>query len=175
MASNSSKKTAASNVEILKKLHYLSLGIIVFTLVIIYVLKRPSHWLVYLLFQAPLIGCEYILESSGRPKYQYDVVGGYQKLIKSGGDLNQTGLTEYLFDVIYFSWILDILVVIFGTTKIFFLWLVIPTFVIYKFSGFILPFIIPNKSNSQKPEAQSQEKSKRQQKLEKNPRKVRVR
>ena len=37
--------------------------------------------------------------------------------------------------------VLDILMIIFGTNKVWYLYLVIPGFAIYKLSGFILPFI----------------------------------
>ncbi|WEJ96903.1 hypothetical protein PSN45_004448 [Yamadazyma tenuis] len=106
-----------------------------------------------------------------RPKYKYDSVGDYDKLVSSGHDMNQSGLTEYMTDVIYFTWILDITVVALGSNKVWYLLLIIPGYAAFKLSGFIKGFF-PSKQQQpeqasldpQKPEG----KSKRQQKLEKN-------
>lgn len=186
MASSSLKKTASSNTTKLNQLHQISAGVIVLTTIFVASLRRPGNFYPFVLFQIPLLGCEWFLESIGRPTYKYDLVNQYNKLVKAGQDLNQSGLTEYLFDIIYFTWILDILLIIIGRNFIWYLWLIIPSFVVYKLSGFILPFLPSFKRNKSQDsgstdagsESKGTEKSKRQQKLEKNPNKqknIRVR
>lgn len=181
MASSSLKKTASSNTTKLNQLHQITTGILVLCFGLIWLFQRPKNYYPFLIFQSPLLGCEWFLEKIGRPVFKYDTVSQYDKLVKSGQDLSQLGLTEYLFDVIYFTWILDILVLIIGRNFVWYIWLVVPGFIVYKFSGFILPFLPSFKRNnsSESDKASSEpQKSKRQQKLEKNPNKqknVRVR
>lgn len=176
MASSSTKKTASSNEQKLYELHLISGVVLTFSLLVIAFFKRPQNWKLYILYQIPLLGCQYIIEKSGRPTYKWDNVGQYNKLVNSGMDLNQSGLTEYLFDIIYVSWILDALTVIIGSLKVWYLFLVVPGFAVFKLSGFIKAFF--PKSETAPPVAAStekQEKSKRQQKLEKNGRRKVVR
>lgn len=186
MASSSLKKTASSNTTKLNQLHQITLVIVVLTGLIIGVFKRPQNYYPFILFQLPLVGCEWFLENIGRPVYKFDPVNQYNKLVKSGQDLNQSGLTEYLFDIIYFTWILDLLLIIVGRNFIWYLWLVIPGFIIFKLWGFISPFLPSFKRNNPAEQSSTNsssagsgsEKSKRQQKLEKNPNKqknIRVR
>ena len=54
------------------------------------------------------------LESIGRPAF--DDRGG---IIKSGSDLGQSGLTEYMFDILYLTWGIQILVAV---TNVQFAW-----------------------------------------------------
>ncbi|KAF6070309.1 hypothetical protein FOB64_002385 [Candida albicans] len=94
--------------------------------------------------------------------------------VSSGEDIRLSGsLYEYYFDVIYLTWGFDILMIIFGSNKVWYGYLIIPGFAIYKLSNFILPFIKKNKSNGSTPEEQQAETkqtnsatSKRQQKLQ---------
>ncbi|EGV63281.1 hypothetical protein CANTEDRAFT_106021 [Yamadazyma tenuis ATCC 10573] len=171
MASSSSKKIAQTNKQKLYELHSISATVVLLCAAIVWFFKRPSSIKPFLFFQLPLIGCQYVIESSCRPKYKYDSVGDYDKLVSSGHDMNQSGLTEYMTDVIYFTWILDITVVALGSNKVWYLLLIIPGYAAFKLSGFIKGFF-PSKQQQpeqasldpQKPEG----KSKRQQKLEKN-------
>lgn len=48
---------------------------------------------------------QYQLESVGRPKF--DERGG---VLQTGSDLGQQGLTEYMFDVLYLTWGIQLLV-----------------------------------------------------------------
>lgn len=48
---------------------------------------------------------QFQLELVGTPKY--DAKGG---LVSSGSDLGQAGLTEYMFDVLYLTWGIQLLV-----------------------------------------------------------------
>ena len=56
--------------------------------------------LLYLSLSAPAAVIEFWLEQIGRPKYG----SGPGELKKSGEDLDAKGLTEYLWDVLYWTW-----------------------------------------------------------------------
>lgn len=62
---------------------------------------------------------QFQLESVGTPRF--DEKGG---VITSGSDLGQEGLTEYMFDVIYLTWGIQILVA-FTTTYAWWLYLLV--------------------------------------------------
>ena len=74
---------------------------------------------------APALGLEYWLESIARP--QYDAQGS---LRKAGDDLDAPGLTEFFWDVIYWTWINLIAVVIIGNRAWWF-YLVVPAYAGY--------------------------------------------
>lgn len=174
MASSSIKKIASSNNQTLKQLHSIAGVIILISILVLYALRRPTNYKPFIIFQIPSVACQYVIEKSGRPKYQLDPVNGYEKLVKGGSDLNQQGLFEYMFDVIYVTLGLNILMLIFGSNKVWYLYVIIPGFAVYKVSDIIMPFFKKLKleggdQNNLIPNAN--EKSKRQQKLEKNPRK----
>jgi len=79
----------------------------------------------YVLFSAPALLVEYWLESIGRPKY-----GAQSEVIKAGEDLEAKGLTEYLWDVLYWTWFCVALSGIFGD-KAWWLWTIIPAYSAY--------------------------------------------
>jgi len=62
---------------------------------------------------------QFQLESVGRPKYD-----GRGALISAGSDLGQAGLTEYMFDVVYLTWGIQLLVA-FTTTHAWWLYLIV--------------------------------------------------
>ena len=88
-----------------------------------FVMRRSSAtWslsLMYLLTAGLAGWLQFQLESVGRPKY--DSRGG---LITSGSDLGQAGLTEYMFDVVYLTWGIQLLVA-FTTTYAWWLYLIV--------------------------------------------------
>lgn len=136
MSSASLKKLAARNKAILDQLLYISILINLFTLIILFYFKRPQKYIYYILFSIPAIILQYVLENNGRPKL--DPKG---QLIRSGDDILQRGsLFQYCFDIIYLTWFFDVLMIIFGSNKVWLGYAVIPGFAIYKISGFILPF-----------------------------------
>lgn len=173
MASASAKKLAASNVSILNQLSIIASIINFFAALVIFKFHRPSSFKPWLFWSLPSFFLHNSLESNGRPKYDKDN-NGEKHLVKSGEDIRLKGsLYEYYFDVIYITWFLDILMIIFGTNKVWYLYLVIPGFAIYKLSGFILPFIKKNKNPTAQEAEQDQRgasgntaTSKRQQKLQ---------
>ena len=84
-------------------------------------------------FLHPKYILQYSLEKFGRPKYTNG-----NSLVSSGEDIRLLGsLYEYYFDVIYLTWGFDILMIIFGSNKVWYGYLIIPGFAIYKLSNFI--------------------------------------
>ncbi|KAL6694699.1 hypothetical protein J3F84DRAFT_377689 [Trichoderma pleuroticola] len=109
MAQKAKKDRAKSNAASLNNLHIGSLVVHVLFLLSHFLLRSRSL-LVYGLLSVPSFICEYILESSGRPKY--DAATGALKT--SGEDLAAAGLTEYMFDVIWVTWASIVSVILFG-------------------------------------------------------------
>ncbi|KAL6794682.1 hypothetical protein GGI42DRAFT_133202 [Trichoderma sp. SZMC 28013] len=109
MAQKAKKDRAKSNAASLNNLHIGSLVVHVLFLLFHFLLRSRSL-LVYGLLSVPSFICEFILESSGRPKY--DAATGALKT--SGEDLAAAGLTEYMFDVIWVTWASIVSVILFG-------------------------------------------------------------
>ncbi|KAK6465479.1 hypothetical protein DFJ63DRAFT_22589 [Scheffersomyces coipomensis] len=174
MASQSGKKQATSNVKTLQELHLISLAINVLSIIALFIFKRPSNWFPWIIISLPSWGLQYFIEKGGRPRFNDE-----GKLLRVGDDLKLSGsLYEYFFDVIYVTWILDILMIVFGTNFIWWIYLIIPGFAGYKIWGFIAPFLFKSKGGaaavpkglSESTDNESNDanngKSKRRQKLE---------
>lgn len=173
MASQSGKKTAVANVQTLKELHLISLVINLLALVCILVFKRPASIWKYIVFSAPAFGCQYVLESSGRPRYT--VEAGQPKLVRSGDDIKGPGLFEYMFDTVYVTWLCDLLMVVFGSNKVWWLYTVIPGYLAYKVSSVAKLFFGKLKAKAGPPVEVEEQKSKRQAKAEQRQKTQRVR
>ncbi|KAG7837527.1 hypothetical protein KL942_004415 [Ogataea angusta] len=163
MAGASDKKQAAANSSILRQLHLASVVVNVLALLALFLLHRPAAKKYYFIFSLPGLGCQYVLEKVGRPKYHTNPQG-YSVLSSAGQDLQQQGLTEYMIDIVYLTLIIDVLMILFGSNKVWLLLLAVPAYAGYKLKGFIAPFF----ARKQKEEQIETEpvKSKRQQKLE---------
>jgi hypothetical protein len=109
MAQKAKKDRAKSNAASLNSLHIGSLTVHVL-FILSHFLFRSRSLLTYGLLSIPSFICEYILEVSGRPKY--DAATGALK--SSGEDLAAAGLTEYMFDVIWVTWASIISAILFG-------------------------------------------------------------
>ncbi|KAM0256447.1 hypothetical protein ACHAQJ_004972 [Trichoderma viride] len=109
MAQKAKKDRAKSNAASLNNLHIGSL-IVHVLFILSHFLFRSRSLLAYGLLSIPSFICEYILEVSGRPKY--DAATGALK--SSGEDLAAAGLTEYMFDVIWVTWASIISAIFFG-------------------------------------------------------------
>lgn len=94
-------------------------------LLLAFTLRRSLKLIPYLSLTAPALALEFWLESIARP--QYDEGGN---LRKAGEDLDAPGLTEFFWDIIYWTWINLILVFIFGNRG-WWLYLVVPSYAIY--------------------------------------------
>ncbi|KAI0284991.1 putative opsin [Russula aff. rugulosa BPL654] len=87
-------------------------------------------------------------------------------LVSPGDDLNQPGMTEWTFDVLYISWIAQLGSAILGE----WFWLIyitIPTFVLYKLWSVVSPMLLGRSSTVSEEEPKEEGLSKRQEKLKK--------
>ena len=76
-----------------------------------------------------------------------------------------------MFDTMYITWIIDILMIVLGTNKVWWLYSIIPGFAIFKVVGIIKGFK-GNKPETKPEEPEAPQKSKRQAKREANKNKV---
>ncbi|KAI0024829.1 hypothetical protein F4780DRAFT_768524 [Xylariomycetidae sp. FL0641] len=122
MAQKARKDRAKANAAALTNLHLGTL--IVNTLFVLsnLVFRRRSM-LLYVVLSIPSFICEYVLESSGRPKYDPET----KALKNAGEDLAAPGLTEYMFDVIWVTWASVVLAALFGNWG-WLLWTVVPAY-----------------------------------------------
>lgn len=125
MAQKAKKDRAKSNTATLNNLHIGSLTINAVFLFWHYIISSRSLWL-YGLLSIPAFICQYVLEVSGRPKYDPTT----KALKTSGEDLAAQGLTEYMFDVIWVTWATDVIVILFGN-KGWLLWAIVPAYGVY--------------------------------------------
>lgn len=130
MASLSAKRLAARNSEFLRNLHLIALAVNVSCLVSVLGFARPASIRLYLLLSIPALLCQWILERSGRPAVSRN--GSHQKLLRAGEDIQGPGLYEYMIDCIYVTWASDILMIITGSNKAWYLFSVIPGFLIFQ-------------------------------------------
>ncbi|KAI1496704.1 hypothetical protein F5X99DRAFT_58095 [Biscogniauxia marginata] len=129
MAQKARKDKAKANATALANLH-IGMLIVNTLFVLSHLLFRKRSILLYVLLSLPSFICEYILESSGRPKYDPTT-----KALKSAGeDLSAPGLTDYMFDVIWVTWASVVLVIFFGNWA-WLLWAVVPAYGAYKGFG----------------------------------------
>ncbi|KAH7313391.1 DUF788 domain-containing protein [Stachybotrys elegans] len=131
MAQKAKKDRAKSNTAALNNLHIGSLTVHALFLAFHFLLRSRSL-LAYGLLSVPSFVCEYVLESSGRPKYDATT----KALKSSGEDLAAAGLTEYMFDVIWITWASIISVMLFGNWG-WLLWAVVPGYGLYLGSGLL--------------------------------------
>jgi hypothetical protein len=110
MAQKARKDRAKSNIASLNSLHIGTLAVNAFFIIWCFVLPFTAKRsiLTYIILSIPGLVAEYILETTGRPKY----VGN--ELKSAGEDLAAPGLTEYLFDVVWVTWGSLIAVILFG-------------------------------------------------------------
>ncbi|KAL8928762.1 MAG: hypothetical protein Q9208_001540 [Pyrenodesmia sp. 3 TL-2023] len=103
MAQKAAKQQAARNTSILKRTHLISLAINALFILLRLVLFRTSctrtTLILYGLLSAPALVIEFWFERIGRP-----VNAPNGELKKAGEDLEAKGLTEYMWDVLYWTW-----------------------------------------------------------------------
>ena len=133
MAGKARKDLAKANVAALSTLHIASLilnGIfIAFSLIF-----RSRSLVTYFVLSIPAFACQYILETSGRPKYT--TLNGKSSLKSAGEDLAAPGLTEYLFDVVWVTW--GCLFVVLGLgDKGWWIYAIVPVFGLWKGWGLV--------------------------------------
>lgn len=131
MAQKAKKDRAKANISSLNNLHIGTLTLNVIFILFSLLIRRRSI-LTYAILSIPSLVAEYILESTGRPKFD----PATKALKSSGEDLAAPGLTEYMFDVIWVTWFCLVSVIIFGNWGwIFFS--VVPVYGLYKGYGLL--------------------------------------
>ena len=131
MAQKAKKDRAKANITTLNNLHIGSLSLNCLFILFNLIVKRRSL-LAYALFSIPCFVAEYILETTGRPKFDATT----KALKSSGEDLAAPGLTEYMFDIIWITWLCLIAVATFGNWG-WIVWAVVPVYGAYKGYGLL--------------------------------------
>ncbi|SMQ49351.1 unnamed protein product [Zymoseptoria tritici ST99CH_1A5] len=98
MAQKAHKTLATKNTATLNRTHLISLGVHGLSLLIRLLLLRRK-WTPYLLLSLPALVLEFVLERGSRP-----VVTENGEVKRVGDDLEAKGLTEWMWDIIYWSW-----------------------------------------------------------------------
>ncbi|GAA94576.1 uncharacterized protein L969DRAFT_91016 [Mixia osmundae IAM 14324] len=167
MARGASKRVGSENQQAVRNLQIgtlVSNGVIIVTL-----LLRPSTRSAWSLFRYAITsGIALFLwrQLAGMGTPRYSAAG---TLISPGEDLGQAGLTAYMFDIIWVTWAVHIGALL--TSKIWYLYLLIPAYVTYRLGSFVLPRLLQYLSSASTPAAEqdgpAQTSSKRQEKLRK--------
>lgn len=131
MAQKAKKDRAKANTSTLNRLHIGTLSLNALFILFNLLIKRRSL-LTYALISIPSLIAEYILETTGRPKFDPST----KALRSSGEDLAAPGLTEYLFDIIWVTWFCLLSVLVFGNWGWIF-WGVVPVYGAYKGYGLL--------------------------------------
>lgn len=125
MAQKSAKLLAVKNNARLKQTHLITLVIHGIFLLFCFIIRRSLSFTTYIVLSAPALVLEYWLDSIARPKY--DAAGN---LLRAGEDLDAPGLTEFFWDVIYWTWINIVAVVLIGNSA-WWAYLLVPAYAIY--------------------------------------------
>jgi len=131
MAQKAKKDRAKANISTLNTLHITALVLNV-AFILFSILIRRRSFLTYTTLSLPSLVAEFILETTGRPKYDATTKG----LKSAGEDLAAEGLTEYMFDVIWVTWASLVAVVVFGNWG-WLVWGVVPVFGVWKGWGLL--------------------------------------
>ncbi|KAL8668573.1 MAG: hypothetical protein Q9168_006801 [Polycauliona sp. 1 TL-2023] len=103
MAQKAAKQQAARNTAILQRTHLISVAIALFFVLLRLLLFRASctrrTYLLYACFSAPAFIIEFWFERIARP-----VTAPNGELKKSGEDLEAKGLTDFMWDILYWTW-----------------------------------------------------------------------
>jgi hypothetical protein len=107
----------------------MSLGINAIFILLRFLVFRSSctraTWLLYLGLSTPAFAIEVWFERAGRP-----TLGPNGELRRPGDDLEAKGLTEYMFDVLYWTWGSTAMAAIFGD-KAWWMWIAVPLYSIW--------------------------------------------
>lgn len=166
MASTSSKKVAAANEAALLQLHRIAAAVNAVALIAVFYFRRPASVWPFLVLSVPSWISEMVIQRTGVSTYVTDAVTGQPRLVRAGEDILHEGLYEYLFDTIYVTWIIDALMVVFGTNRVWWLILVVPGFVVFKLALLAKNYFGTGGSKEKPAAAAAPEKSKRQTKME---------
>jgi hypothetical protein len=123
------KQQAARNAAILKRMHLVSGSINILYILLRFILFRSSAtrntYLLYFLLSAPAFAIELWFQNIGQPTHDSN-----GELRKAGEDLEAKGLTEFLFDIFWWTNGVVAIAAIFGN-RAWWLWTVIPVYSAY--------------------------------------------
>ncbi|KAI9670048.1 MAG: hypothetical protein M1817_004528 [Caeruleum heppii] len=121
MAQKAAKQTARRNTSTLNRTHLITAAIHTIFILLRFIFRVHSTSLVtYVLLSLPSLIIEFWLERIGRPSHGS----------RSGEDLNASGLTEYMWDVLYWTWGCIVVAAVFGD-KAWWMWVAIPLYSIW--------------------------------------------
>ncbi|KAK1815526.1 hypothetical protein LTR12_010077 [Friedmanniomyces endolithicus] len=124
MAQKVQKTQATRNTTTLNRTHLISLAIYLsFLLTSTFLL--PRNLLPFILLNLPALAIEFWFERIGRPTYNSTSNG--RDLRKAGEPLDAKGLTEWMWDVVYWSWGNTVLVALVGNWA-WWLYVVVPLY-----------------------------------------------
>ncbi|WEW57842.1 hypothetical protein PRK78_003309 [Emydomyces testavorans] len=171
MAQKAAKTLAARNTSLLRQTHITTACLHAIFLLLHFLIRRPRSLLPYAIFTLPTLLIEFYFERLGRPRYN----PSDKSLRSPGEDLDAPGLTEYFWDVLYWTWGCMGAVCVFGD-RAWWLWIVVPLYSAWSayttFLGVRKGFAgMGTDENDQAPVAES----KRQKKLEKRGQRVKYR
>ncbi|KAF4547404.1 putative SRP-independent targeting protein 2 [Elsinoe fawcettii] len=124
MAQKAQKTLAAKNAATLNRTHLISLGVHGFFLLVSQLFFTRSRW-AWFLVSLPSLIIEFWFERIGRPTYTGD--GTAKELKKAGEDLEAKGLTEWMWDVTYWTWI-NVIVAALAGNWAWYLYIIVPAY-----------------------------------------------
>ena len=119
------KTLATRNAATLNRTHLISAALHILFLVLHFVFGRPRSLKPYFFLGVPTLVIEFYLDRVGRPHFNPD-----GSLKSAGEDLNATGLTEYMWDVLYWTQGCVFAACVFND-RAWWLWIVIPFYSVY--------------------------------------------
>ncbi|KAK2762597.1 hypothetical protein FQN54_000770 [Arachnomyces sp. PD_36] len=126
MAQKASKTLAARNTTVLLRTHLITLALHILLTLSYYLFNRQRSILTYFLLTTPSLTIEFFLERLGRPTYN----SADGSMRSPGKDLAEKGLTEYMWDVLYWTWGCMGAVCVFGD-RAWWLWVAVPVYSIW--------------------------------------------
>ncbi|PWY70481.1 hypothetical protein BO70DRAFT_382276 [Aspergillus heteromorphus CBS 117.55] len=126
MAQKAAKTLAARNASLLTRTHIISGSLHALFLILHWLFNRPRSLTPYLVLACPTLLIEFYLERLGRPTF-HPVDGS---LRAPGEDLGAAGLTEYMWDILYWTWGCIGAVCVFGD-RAWWLWVVVPLYSVW--------------------------------------------
>ncbi|GAO46938.1 DUF788-domain-containing protein [Saitoella complicata NRRL Y-17804] len=171
MANQANKRLAIQNARIVANHRLFAMGLHGFFILMRLVLRLRAFstgMLIKYLLTTALSGfLQFTLEKTGRARY--NPAG---ELLSAGQDLNQAGLTEWMWDVIYVCWLGQALAAL-GINRGFWVLWAVPAYAVFKVGPMAARFLgLGNMFGGRGAAAEAQEEaapamSKRQQKMEK--------
>ncbi|KAL9056513.1 MAG: hypothetical protein Q9162_002889 [Coniocarpon cinnabarinum] len=127
MAQKALKTLATRNAARLNQTHIITLALHILFLLLRLLFRSVTRrsLLLYVLLSAPSLGIETVFELISRPKHLPN--GEVQK---AGEDLAQGGVTEWMWDIVYWTWACLVLVSVLGDWA-WWAWAAVPAYSLY--------------------------------------------